>query len=159
MQTTTTSGELLFCFPKIIVIVFFVLVAETTTTEIIQNLVYEKFLTNFKLRRLFNIMIEQQQEDKSGDELARKSVNLYHVMMQTSKALKFCQNSKEFFGGMEHVEAERLLLFACEFLYNFIQLFIYQKVFAPKLQNIIIEKTNISVFVSISKFVFFLKFE
>lgn len=52
--------------------------------------------------------------DKSDDDLARKSVILYHVMVQTSKALQFCQSRREFFGSTEHVEAERLLLFACE---------------------------------------------
>lgn len=58
---------------------------------------------------------QQQQEAKLNDEMARKSLILYHVMMQTSKALRFCQSRKEFFGSVEHVEVERILLFACEF--------------------------------------------
>lgn len=58
---------------------------------------------------------QQQQETKLNDEMGRKSLILYHVMMQTSKAVRFCQSRKEFFGSVEHVEAERILLFACEF--------------------------------------------
>lgn len=55
-------------------------------------------------------------EDAASEEMARKSVLLYHVMAQTSKALRFCQSRQEFFGSAQHVEAERLLLFAGELL-------------------------------------------
>lgn len=55
------------------------------------------------------------EEEKLDDEIARKSVLLYHVMLQTSKALKLCQKKRKFFGSVMHVEAERLLLFACKY--------------------------------------------
>lgn len=53
-------------------------------------------------------------EDESNDQLAAKSVVLYHVIMQISKALKLCHSDKKFFGSEIHVETERLLLFTCK---------------------------------------------
>lgn len=101
-------------------------------SNLIENLVIEKFfdtLAHQKQRRLQRKIhknqrfpmdstdddgVEQIGEVKSGDEMARKTVQLYHVMVQTSKALKLCESRKEWFGSLVHVEAERLLLFACK---------------------------------------------
>lgn len=52
---------------------------------------------------------QQKQSDKI-EELMQQSLIHYQAMVQASKAIQFCEQTKEFLSSLEHVEAERLLL-------------------------------------------------
>lgn len=57
--------------------------------------------------------------DETMTNLMQESIIQYQIMYQTSKALHFCQKTKEFSSSVELVEAERLLLLSskCRSIY------------------------------------------
>lgn len=56
-----------------------------------------------------------ESHDEKMDELMRETLVQYQIMCQASKALQYCQSTKEFISSLEHIEAERLLLLSSKF--------------------------------------------
>lgn len=55
---------------------------------------------------------------RRAEELMAEATAQYQATAQASKAVRFCEESDEFTGSLEHVEAERLLLVSSEWSFK-----------------------------------------